>query len=113
MSSSAWTLLQQPSDYLDRFVLWRTLSGCCVATSLVACPGLSIARELIPLGGGIGADTAAILLGLKLYNSFPFLHRYITLIAGCHHLISQAGWNRCNLSIYLLYLTDLFDEHRI
>ena len=35
-------------------------------------PGLSIARELIPLGGGIGADTAAILLGLKLYNSFPF-----------------------------------------
>ena len=102
MSSSAWTLLQQPSDYLNRFVLWRTLSGCCVATSLVACPGLSIARELIPLGGGIGADTAAILLGLKLYNSFPFLHRYITLIAGCHHLISQAGWNRCNLSIYLL-----------
>ena len=76
-------------------------TGCCVATSLVACPGLSIARELIPLGGGIGGDTAAILLGLKLYNSFPFLHRYITLIAGSHHLISQAGWNRCNLSIYL------------
>ena len=54
-----------------------------------------------PLWGGIGGDTAAILLGLKLYTSFPFLHRYITLIAGSHHLISQAGWNRCNLSIYL------------
>ena len=43
------------SRYLDRFVLWRALSGCCVATSLVACPGLSIARELIPLGGGLAA----------------------------------------------------------
>ena len=61
----------------------------------VNCPGTD------PLGGGIDGDTAAILLGLKLYNSFPFLHRYITLIAGSHHLISQAGWNRCNLSIYL------------
>ena len=112
MSSSAWTLLQQPSehlsDHLDRFVLWRVLPGCCVATSLVACPGSSIARELIPLGGGIGSDTAAILLGLKLYNSFPFLHRYITLIAGSHHLISQAGWNRCNLSIYLSINTGEF-----
>ena len=71
-----------------------------MATSLVACPCSSIARELIPLGGGIGGDTAAILLGLKLYNSFPFLHRYITLMGGSHHLISQAGWNRC-VSIYL------------
>ena len=62
----------------------------------VHCPGTD------PLGGGgIGGDTAAILLGLKLYHSFPFMHRYITLIAGSHHLISQAGWNRCNLSIYL------------
>ena len=88
-------------DHLDRFVMWRALSGCYVSTSLVACPGSSIARELIPLGGGIGGDTAAILLGLKLYNSFPFLHQYITLMGGSHHLISQAGWNRCNLSIYL------------
>ena len=65
------------------------------------CPGTD------PLGGGIGGDTAAILLGLKLYNSFlfPFLHRYITLIAGSHHLISQAGWNRCDLSIYLSILS--------
>ena len=102
MSSSGWTLLQQPSAHLDRFVMWRALSGCCVATSLVACPGSSIARELIPWGGGgggAGGDTAAILLGLKLYNSFPFWHRYKTLMGGSHHLISQAGWNRCNLSI--------------
>ena len=77
-----------------------------MATSLVACPGSSIARELIPFGGGIGGDTAAILLGLKLYNSFPFLHRYITLIAGSHHLISQAGWNRyiyLSISLVLFY----------
>ena len=50
-------------------------------------------------GLGIGGDTA-ILFGLKLYNSFPFLHRFITLMGGRHHLISQAGWNRCNLSIH-------------
>ena len=65
----------------------------------VHCPGTD------PLGGGGLAhcsDIAAILLGLKLNNSFPFLHRYVTLIGGSHHLISQAGWNRCNLSIYLL-----------
>ena len=54
-------------------------------------PGNVIAWELIPFGGGIGGNTAAILLGLKLYKSFPFLHRYMTLIAGSHHLISQAG----------------------
>ena len=61
----------------------------------VNCPGTD------RLGGGIGGDTAAILLGLKLYNSFPFLHRYITLMGGSHHLISQAGWNRCeDLSDY-------------
>ena len=31
--------------------------------------------------------------------------RYITLMGGSHHLISQAGWNRCDLSIYLaIYL---------
>ena len=61
----------------------------------VSCPGTD------PLWGGIGGDTAAILLGLKLYNSFPFLHRYVTLMGGSHHLISQAGWNRCILFIYL------------
>ena len=104
MSSSVWTLLQQPSDHLDRFVLWRALPGCCVATNLVACPGSSIARELIPLGGGgIGGDTAAILLGLKLYNSFPFLHRYIPLIAleAIISIARLAGTDVIFLSIYL------------
>ena len=46
----------------------RALSGCCVATSLVACLGLLTARELILLeeGGGRGfrGNTAAILPGL-------------------------------------------------
>ena len=53
-------------------------------------PGLRTRRAL-SLGGGVGGDTAAILLGLKLYNSFPFLHRYITLLGGSHHLY-QPGW---------------------
>ena len=101
MSLNACNLWQPHNPPASEVVKCRALSGCCVATSLVACPGSSIARELIPLGVGIGGDTAAILIGLKLYNSFPFLHRYITLTGGSHHLISQAGWNRCNLSIYL------------
>ena len=37
----------------------RALSGCCVATSLVACPGLSSAWELILLGGGGGVGLGA------------------------------------------------------
>ena len=37
-------------------------------------------------------------------NFFPFLHRYITLMGGSHHLISQAGWNRCNISLSLFEL---------
>ena len=65
----------------------------CSLPGFVNCPGTDA------MGWGIGGDTAAILLGLKLYNYFPFLHRYITLIAGSHRLISQAGWNRCNLSL--------------
>ena len=54
----------------------RALSGCCVATSLVACPGLSSAWELILLGGGGGWDwgrLAAVLPGLKLGNPFILL----------------------------------------
>ena len=31
-----------------------------------------------------------------------------TTVTICHHLISQAGWNRCNLSIYLSSLTWAF-----
>ena len=51
---NAWTPLQLHIDHLARIVRCRALSGCCVATSLVACPGLSNAWELIPWGGGWG-----------------------------------------------------------
>ena len=51
---NAWTPLQLHSDHLARIVRCRALSGCCVATSLVASSGLSIAWELIPGGGGGG-----------------------------------------------------------
>ena len=40
-----------------------------MATSLVASPGLLIAWELNPLGGGIGGGTAAVLPGLKFGKS--------------------------------------------
>ena len=62
---------------------------------------IHIARELIPFGGGGLAATQQQSCLVKLCNSFPFLHRYITLMGRSHHLISQAGWNRCNLSICL------------
>ena len=68
LSLHAWTPLQLHSDRLAELVKWRALSGCCLATSLVACPGLSIACEMIPGGGGGGGgggDTAAVLLGLQ------------------------------------------------
>ena len=40
------------SDHLARIVKSRALSGCCMATNLVACLVFSIAWELIPLGEG-------------------------------------------------------------
>ena len=46
------------------------LSGCCVATSLVACPGFPIAWEPIPLKEGIGGDCAAVRPGLQLGSPF-------------------------------------------
>ena len=46
-----------------------------------------------------------------LRHSFPFLHRYITLTGGSHHLISQAGWNRCYLSFYLCIYQPGWREH--
>ena len=92
--------------YVGRTVRCRALSGCCVATSLVACPGLSIAREVIPLGRGIGGNIAAVLPGLKLgspsYPLYPLHFLWTMLVCGSHHLISQAGCNRCNLTAYLL-----------
>ena len=79
MSSSAWTLFSNPVTTLIGLYCEGPCQVACVATSLVACPGSSIAgncpgTDLLG-GGGIGGDTAAILLGLKLYNSFPFLHQ--------------------------------------
>ena len=69
----------------------------------VNCPGTD------PLGGGGGglaATLPAILLDLKLYNSFPFLHRYITLIAGSHHLISRAGFYIQGVNSFSLFMCD-------
>ena len=76
---------------------------------------------LRPLFAGVGRASARIsdsltwslfmwgrhcnsLLGLKLCNPFMFARQWTmfsTNVTFYHHLISQAGWNRCNLSIYL------------
>ena len=42
-------LWQSDNECLGSPVQWRALSGCCVATSVMACPALSIAWELIPV----------------------------------------------------------------
>ena len=61
--------------------------------------------NLIPFRGGMGGGHCNILLGLKLYKSFLFALQWtiVTMLSTTvtihHHLISQAGWNRCNLSI--------------
>ena len=65
----------------------------CVATSLVACPDLLIAWELVPLGEGIGGETAAVLPGLRVGNPFDFVSSsllWTTLHVGA--LINQPGW---------------------
>ena len=65
----------------------------------------------VPLGGGRGGgdwgggDTAAVVPGLKLCTPFFLLVLMWTIhMSGNYHLISQAGWNRCNL----LYSTLLY-----
>ena len=46
-------------------------------------------------GGGIGADTAAVLPGLKLSNPFSSIALTWTMFMRVSdHLISQAGWRR-------------------
>ena len=62
--------MQLHSVHIASIVKWRALSGCCMATSLVACPSLAIAWELIYFWGGIGGDTAAVLPGLELGSPF-------------------------------------------
>ena len=81
------------------------MSGCCVATSLVACPGTSLPGT-DPLGRGDWGRHCNSLLGLKLCNLLV-LHfsgqqwtMFSTNVPIYHHHISQAGWNRCNVSIY-------------
>ena len=73
LSLDAWTPLRLHSDHLTRIVRCRALSGCCVATSLMACPGLAIAWELIPLGRGDWGRHCKVLPGLKLGNPFTFI----------------------------------------
>ena len=74
LSLDPWIPFQLHSDRSTRIVKCRALSGCCVATNLVACPGSSLAGlELIPLGGRIGSDTAAVLPSLKLGIPLFFL----------------------------------------
>ena len=52
----------------------------------------------LPPGAHILAAWDNLYLSL---SHMGFLHRYIKLMGGSPHLISQIGWNRCNLSIYL------------
>ena len=67
---------------------------------------LNIARELIPLGGGGLRGTLQQCAWPEALQSFLFalqwtiLAMFSTNVTIFHHLISQAGWNRCNLSIY-------------
>ena len=71
------------------------------------CPGTD------PLGGGLGA-TLQQFAWPEALQSFLFALQWtiVTMFSTnatiYHHLISQAGWNRCNQSIYisaLLYFT--------
>ena len=56
VSVPAGSFWQPHNPPASEVVKWRALSGCCVATSLVACPGAD------PLWGGIGGDTATVCL---------------------------------------------------
>ena len=82
-----------------------------MATSLVACPGTSLPGNWSPWGGELGG-TLQQCAWLEALQSFLFalqwtiLAMFSTNVTIFHHLISQAGWNRCNLSIYLsIYLS--------
>ena len=65
------------------------------------------ARELIPFGGGGLGATLQQFAWPEALHSFIFALQWTmvtmfrTNVTIYHHLISQAGWNRCNLSIYL------------
>ena len=60
--------------------------------------------------GGIGGDTAAVLPGLKLGTPFFFSVLMWTIhMSGSYRLISQAGWNRCNLVYYSTWSVSIQD----
>ena len=72
--------------------------------------GNVIARELIPFWGGIGGTVQQFAWSEALQSFlFAFQWTIVTMFSThvtiYHHLISQAGWNRCNLFISLsIYL---------
>ena len=72
---------QPPAPIRTACVLLETLWCACSASELLGSD---------PPGGGIGGDTAAILLGLKLYNSFPFAPVYN--VYGWKPSSHQPGW---------------------
>ena len=55
-----------------------------------------IARELIPLGGGLGATLQQFAWSEALH-SFSFCTSLENTKVTIYHLINQAGWTRCNL----------------
>ena len=62
--------------------------------------GRNFADFLFHFSTGIYITCISPVRAGKVYFSLS-LSLSLTLMGGSHHLISQAGWNRCNLSIYL------------
>ena len=54
LSLNACSFWQPHKPPASEVVKCRALSGCCVATSLVACPGTSLPGNWSPWGGGLG-----------------------------------------------------------
>ena len=100
MSLDAWTLLQQHSDHFARIVRCRALSGCYVATNVVARPESSLPGNCSPGVGGGGATLQQV--GLVRSLSILSYSRYLCgpCVSRSYNLITQAGWNRCNLLYY-------------
>ena len=62
------------------------------------------ARDLMPLGGDLGA-TLQHFAWSETLQSFPLCTSVDDTKVTIYHFISQAGWNRCHLFIYLsIYL---------
>ena len=72
--------------------------------TLMACPVIVRLPKADPLGVGGRGCTVAVLPSLKLGN--PFLILY-TSVSNAHvwepSSYSQAGWNRCNLNLFLFW----------